>query len=198
MYRSLLVRALPVLFAGTLLAPLPAVAQSQAEPQQKQGMKQEKMSEKQKDRVKSEQAFMTEAAMGNLTETQLGQLALDRSENDKVKELGQALLDDHSKAEETVKQYLESAQIREPNRVSEKDTKVFTKLTQTSRDKFDMEFVNAVIKNHEKDVKTYEKWQSKAQDPAVKSYIDETLPVLQKHLKMAQDIKPTLQSGKTS
>jgi putative membrane protein len=65
------------------------------------------------------------------------------------------------------------------------------RLSKLSGDAFDKEFVNYMVKDHEKDIKEFEK-QAKGSDK-VASFAKDTLPTLQKHLKTAQ----SLASGKS-
>src|SRR5579863_7924420 len=47
--------------------------------------------------------FLRDAAMGQLTEIQMGKLAADKGSTDAVKQYGQKLVDDHTKASEDIK-----------------------------------------------------------------------------------------------
>jgi putative membrane protein len=51
---------------------------------------------------------------------------------------------------------------------------------------FDRAFVDAQVKDHQKDVKFYQDEGSRLQDPQLKSFAQQTLPVLQEHLQMAE------------
>src|SRR5689334_5346937 len=48
-------------------------------------------------------AFMTAAAQGGTAEVELGKLAKDHGSNDAVKNFGQHMIDDHSKANDELK-----------------------------------------------------------------------------------------------
>jgi putative membrane protein len=63
------------------------------------------------------------------------------------------------------------------------------KLGKKTGAEFDREFVREVgIKAHEKDIKLFEKGSKDAKDPALKAWIDKTLPTLQAHLAQAQKL----------
>jgi putative membrane protein len=78
----------------------------------------------------------------------------------------------------------------EPNK---KQKAVYDKLAKLSGDAFDREFAKAMVDDHKKDIKEFEK-ESKKPDDAAASFAKETLPTLQKHLETAQ----SLSSGKTA
>jgi putative membrane protein len=54
-----------------------------------------------------------------------------------------------------------------------------------------------MVKDHQKDVKEFQKQADKAKDADVKNFAANTLPTLQEHLKMAQEADAAV-SGKQS
>jgi putative membrane protein len=47
------------------------------------------------------------------------------------------------------------------------------------------------VKDHKKDVKEFEKAEKKAEDADLKAWITKTLPTLQEHLRMAENLGVT-------
>jgi len=66
-------------------------------------------------------------------------------------------------------------------RESEKD-----KLAQMSGAEFDKEYMSAMVKDHETDVKDFDTQSKDGNDADIKAFAGKTLPTLQEHLKMAQ------------
>jgi len=60
---------------------------------------------------------------------------------------------------------------------------------------FDREFVNMVVAEHQKTVEMFRDQQSTAQDPDLKKYVDDTLPILEMHLEKAQRLQTKLFSA---
>jgi putative membrane protein len=60
---------------------------------------------------------------------------------------------------------------------------------------FDQEYMDDMVKDHEKDVAAFEKEAKDGKDADVKSWASKTLPTLKKHLKMAQDTQGKLKKG---
>lgn len=141
---------------------------------------------------KSEQAFLVDAAVSNLTEVKLGQLAEQQSENQAVKELARTLVNDHQKANESLQQIFTDQQIAFPQTVSGVHAQTFEKLSQAPKATFDRHFLNEVVEEHTRDVKSYRAWEAKAQQKAVKNYLKETLPRLEDHLKTARQVEKQL------
>lgn len=139
--------------------------------------------------MKSEQRFMVEAYMGNLAEVAFGQLAQQKGQSQGVKDFGQRLIDDHSKANETVAKYLDDQQVQRPIHVPQAALKTFTKLSEASAENFDKLFAKELTKEHDNDIAKYQEFQKQAKQDAVKSYIQATLPVLKEHRQIAKDLQ---------
>src|SRR5438270_9265636 len=52
---------------------------------------------------KADQLFVKDAADGGMAEVELGRLAVEKASNEEVKKFGQRMADDHSKANEELK-----------------------------------------------------------------------------------------------
>jgi putative membrane protein len=63
------------------------------------------------------------------------------------------------------------------------------KLEKLDGQAFDRAFVKQVVQDHEKDIKYFEKQQGSLEDPQLKSFAQQTVPVLQEHLQMAQQVE---------
>jgi putative membrane protein len=46
-----------------------------------------------------------------------------------------------------------------------------------------------MVKDHRKDAEGYQKAQGQVKDPQLKTYVDNTLPVVESHLSMAEEIQ---------
>jgi putative membrane protein len=133
--------------------------------------------------------FMTEAAEGGLAEVELGKVAAQNGGSDDVKKFGQRMVDDHGKANEELKGVASKLGVNLPAEPSKKHRKEMDKLSKLNGDKFDKEYINAMVKDHEKDVKAFEKKAKKADTPEVQQFASATLPTLQDHLNMIKDMK---------
>ncbi len=65
--------------------------------------------------------FVKKAAEGGLAEVELGKLATQKASSEEVKKFGQKMVDDHSKANEPLKQVAGSEGIELPTTLSAKD-----------------------------------------------------------------------------
>jgi putative membrane protein len=70
-----------------------------------------------------------------------------------------------------------------------KEQSEMNKLAGLSGADFDRAYVNMMVKDHEKDVKEFEKASAKAKDPDVRAWATSTLPTLRDHLQQIRDIQ---------
>ncbi|HLH04344.1 MAG TPA: DUF4142 domain-containing protein [Bryobacteraceae bacterium] len=132
--------------------------------------------------------FAKDAAMGGLEEVELGKLAAQKGSSDAVKQFGQKMVDDHTKANDQLKEIASKEQIEIPTALDAKHQKEVDKLSALSGDKFDKEYSKNMLKDHRKDVSEFQMEAQNGQDPNIKQFAASTLPTLQEHLKMAEDL----------
>ncbi len=130
--------------------------------------------------------FIMEAAMGGMMEVELGQVAAQKGGSDAVKQFGQRMVDDHSKANSELMSLASSKGITLPTALDDKHRQQVTKLSGMSGADFDRAFSKMMLSDHQKDVAAFEKQSTKAADADLKAFASKTLPTLQKHLQMAR------------
>jgi putative membrane protein len=134
--------------------------------------------------------FIHKAGQGGLAEVELGKLAAEKGQSDEVKKFGQRMVDDHSKANDQLKQLAESKGVTLPTDLSAKDKATKARLDKLSGEKFDRAYMNDMVQDHTKDVSEFKKESTTAKDSDVKNFASQTLPTLQDHLKEACSIAP--------
>jgi putative membrane protein len=137
-------------------------------------------------------SFIKSAAQGGMEEVELGKLAVEKASNPDVKNFGQHMVDDHSKANEQLKQLAAQKGVTLSPTLSASKKADVNKLSKLSGAAFDRTYVSMMVKDHKKDVAEFEKTSKNAKDADLKSWAATTLPTLQDHLKMIQDISTNL------
>lgn len=137
---------------------------------------------------RSDIRFMNEAAMGGMLEVELGRVAMQNAASDQVKQFGQKMVDDHSKANEQLKSVASTQKIDIPTSLDSKHQATIDRLSKLSGDAFDKAYVKEMVKDHNEDVKEFQKEAQNGQDSAVRDFAAKTLPTLQEHQKMILDI----------
>jgi len=133
-----------------------------------------------------DKAFLTKAMQGDMAEIQMGKLAEQKGNNQQVKQFGQTLVSDHSNNLDKAKQLANTMGMTPPAQPSTKDQNEYTKLSKLSGAAFDSQFARHMVADHEKDIAEFKK-EVKMSGPA-QQFAQETLPTLQKHLKIAQSL----------
>ena len=132
--------------------------------------------------------FVMEAAMGGLMEVELGRVAAQNGASDAVKQFGQRMVDDHSKVNTELMTLATSKGMTLPAALDDKHQAAVTKLSAMSGADFDRAYVKMMVKDHEKDVKEFEKQSTRASDADLKAFAAKNLPGLQEHLQMARSL----------
>ncbi len=134
----------------------------------------------------ADRKFAMEAAMGGMTEVELGRLATERGASDAVKQFGQRMVDDHSKANDDLKQWATTAGVTLPTALDAKHQAVVARMSRLSGAAFDRAYAKDMLKDHVKDVALFQREADHGADAGLKSFASSTLPTLQEHLRMAR------------
>src|SRR5258708_2232799 len=93
--------------------------------------------------------FVMEAAEGSMAEVELGQLAVDKASNAKVKEFGQRMVTDHGKVDDELKTLAASKHITLPTAINAKQKATKDRLSKLSGTVFDRAYMADMVKDHQ-------------------------------------------------
>ena len=147
-------------------------------------------------KMTSDHKFAMEAAMGGMMEVELGRLAAQKGASDEVRQFGQRMVDDHTKANEELMRVVSSKGMTPPAALDAKHQMEVQKLSALSGEKFDKEYVKMMVKDHKKDVAAFEKEANGGTDAELKAFASSTLPTLREHLQMIQRINDKMSMRK--
>jgi putative membrane protein len=131
--------------------------------------------------------FVAAAAQGGLAEVDLGNVAKQNASNDAVKQFGDRMVTDHSKANDELKALAQQKSWTLPTEPDSADKSKQARLSKMNGAAFDKAYMRDMVSDHQKDIKEFQKCASSCSDPELKAWAAKTLPTLQDHLKMAQD-----------
>ena len=134
----------------------------------------------------SDKTFVSKAATGGMAEVELGKLAADKASDPDVKAFGQRMVDDHSKANDKLKQIATDKGVTVPTALKGAEKTLYDKLSKASGAEFDKMYMHHMVTDHQTDVKEFEKESKSGKDTDVKQFATDTLPTLREHLQMAQ------------
>jgi putative membrane protein len=138
----------------------------------------------------ADRAFVKKAAQGGLAEVELGKLATEKASSDEVKKFGQRMVDDHSKANDQLKQVADKVGVTLPDKLDPKDQATKDRLSKLNGEPFDAAYMRDMVKDHTKDVAEFRHESQSAKNDDVKNFAAQTLPTLQEHLQQAKSIVP--------
>jgi putative membrane protein len=138
----------------------------------------------------ADQRFIKEAVQGGMSEVELGQLAVEKGSSEEVRKFGQQMVDDHTKANDRLKELATSKGINLPKtpNVTQKATK--SRLAKLSGEQFDKAYVADMLRDHKRDVAAFQTESNLAHDVDVKNFATLTLPTVRDHLKEAESMAP--------
>ena len=135
--------------------------------------------------------FVQDAALGGMAEVELGKLAAQKAASDAVKQFGQKMVDDHTKANDQLKQVAGKENITIPDSLDSKHQSRIDKLSKLSGPDFDRAYIKDQVKDHKQDVSEFKTEADSGSDPNIKQFASNTLPILEQHLTMAKDLSKT-------
>jgi putative membrane protein len=142
----------------------------------------------------TDRKFVMEAAMGGMAEVELGRLATERGASDAVKQFGQRMVDDHSRANSELMQLVSGKGLTPPTVLDAKHQALVTRMSALSGAAFDSAYAKEMVKDHTKTIALFQREVSRGTDVDLKAFAQKTLPALQEHLQMAR----ALPNGKGS
>ena len=137
---------------------------------------------------KQDHTFMMEAARGGMMEVQVAQLAQQKAQSDEIKEYARKLEQDHSKANDQLKQIAQERNVQLPTDLGPHAAQL-SKFQNLSGDQFDREWIRMQVQHHRKDVSNFRKQANRGMDSDLKNFASSTLPVLEQHLSEAQRLQ---------
>ncbi len=133
--------------------------------------------------------FAVKAANGGMMEVQLGQLAQDNASSPDVKQFGQQMVTDHSKANDELKALAAQKNITLPQTVGGDKAEKINELQQKHGRDFDEAYIDFMVKDHKEDIDEFQNEANTGADPDIKNWASGKVPTLQQHLDMAQNIQ---------
>jgi putative membrane protein len=140
--------------------------------------------EKKMEATAKEKAFIMKAANGGMTEVELGKVAADKGASQDVKDFGNQMVTDHSRANEQLKEVAGKLGVEVPAKVDAKHQAKIDKMSAMSGAAFDSAYVKEMVADHEKDIAEFENAAKEVTNADLKKFIEETVPTMKHHLEM--------------
>jgi putative membrane protein len=138
--------------------------------------------------ISADMPFVREAASGNLMEIQLGQLAQNKASNPAVKQFAQRMVADHNNLQNQLTSVASSGGQSFTPTMDSRHQNQINRLQGVSGAEFDREYMSLMIRAHQRDVNNFQTQSQSANSAQVRTLATNSVPVLQQHLSLAQQV----------
>ncbi len=138
--------------------------------------------------ISADMPFVREVASGNLMEIQLGQLAQNKASNPAVKQFAQRMVADHNNLQNQLTSVASSGGQSFTPTMDSRHQNQINRLQGVSGAEFDREYMSLMIRAHQRDVNNFQTQSQSANSAQVRTLATNSLPVLQQHLSLAQQV----------
>jgi putative membrane protein len=147
--------------------------------------------------AKADRTFATQAAIAGMAEVELGKMAAEKGNHTQVKSFGEQMVADHTKANDELKGIATAKNMTLPTKLDAKHEAVRARLAKLTGAEFDRAYIEAMVTGHQAVATAMKTEASSGADAELKAFAAKTLPVVQGHHKMAQDIHKELAASAT-
>lgn len=137
--------------------------------------------------------FVTFAAMSDMFEIQTGQMAETQAGSKDVSAFGKQLVKDHSKSSKQLMKLAKAAKldVAPPTQLDQRHQVIADSLKDAKGQGFDTAFAQAQVAAHQEGIALFKSYSENGDNPQLKAFAKKGLPILQKHLEMAQKLAGT-------
>jgi putative membrane protein len=132
--------------------------------------------------------FLKMAAVSNMTEAHLGEMAEGKGAQTGIKDYGQMLVKDHTKAYQELTVLDSKLGQSIPKGINIRRDKAVEKLADLKGKRFDGQFLREEVQDHERTLAMFKREAQHGQDPDVKAYANQALPTMEEHLREAEKL----------
>jgi len=147
-------------------------------------------------KVTTAQDFVKFASMSDAFEIESGKMAHKQAGNKSVKKFGQQLVTDHSKSSKELLKLAkaEKMDLTTPVMLDERHKSIADSMTNAKGKDFDTAFLQAQVQAHQEGIALFQSYSQNGDNEKLKAFAKKGLPVLKKHLEMAQKLETQSQN----
>jgi putative membrane protein len=143
----------------------------------------------------ADKQFLVTAARTDMTEAHEGQLAEDKAGRTDVKAFAKTMVQDHTESYHQLSQLAAETGVSIPNGINSSKDATIVSLERLKGDSFDRQFTRDEIAAHRHAIAAFKLEAKQGKNQAVRDYATRMIPVLEKHLHLADDCaKPVKKS----
>jgi putative membrane protein len=177
-----------LMFALVLSWPVLALSADKNEPKKSDG----KVS-------RADQKFVRETIEAGVMEVELGRIAAERATHEQVKAFARQVQEDHARSNEELKTIAADKGIELRKSLPGKYKRTVGRLSKLSGAEFDRQYMGFMVDDHKHDLEKFQREADNGKALDIKQFASKQIPVLKKHLEMAQAVhRQVRESSKTS
>jgi putative membrane protein len=146
----------------------------------------------------TDSTFIDQAAMSGLDEVQDGQLGATQASRAAVREFAQRMVADHTKANQQLAQIASQKGVTPPTQSDQQQTAERDALRHMHGRTFDSHFIQDQVRDHQQSIQLFQQEAEQGTDPDLKAFAQQTLPILQQHLQMAESLEGRHATGRAA
>jgi putative membrane protein len=145
----------------------------------------------------TDKSFLKKAAEGGALEIQASQVAEQKSQDAQVKSFAEKMVTDHTKVGDELSSLASSKGVTVPTDPSVAQKAKLKVLSAESGAHFDKSYAKEIgVSAHKDTIALFQKEIDKGSDPDIKAFAQKTMPALQEHLQMAQQLQTETAAAK--
>jgi len=130
--------------------------------------------------------FVKQAANSDLFEIQSSQMALNKTQDNEVRDFAQRMVRDHTQSTEKLKAAAKGEAV--PTSPDQEHTQMLQRLQQASGSDFTQNYVQMQVAGHQQAVSLFENYAQHGNNADLKQFAQQTLPTLREHQRMIGQI----------
>jgi putative membrane protein len=135
-----------------------------------------------------DRSFIDSAEEGNLAEIESAKIIEQKATNPAVKDFASRMVTDHTQASQELKALAKSTGVNLPTEPTAAEKNQKDEWQKVSGAKLDDAYLRDQLEDHKQAISVFENEIEHGKDEAVKQYAEKTLPTLQDHIRIAEDI----------
>jgi putative membrane protein len=145
--------------------------------------------------VRADSAFISEVDDANTTELRLARMAGGMAQDPSVKQFAQTMISDHERMQNEWRSLASRNGVRVDGSISPAHQEQVNRLGRRSGTEFDRDYMATMVQNHQASLAAFQTRGRFAQSTEVRQLVDRSLPSLQQHLTLAQQVETQVRTG---
>ena len=146
----------------------------------------------------ADEQFIHKAAAGGIAEVEMAKLAANRTASPQVKQFAERMIVDHGMANQKLEKLAAGRGITISTTLDAEHQTKLEELAKESGSAFDWQYMKAQVAGHEKMQALLEDEAKATKDPSLKRFAQETLPTVEAHHRMAEDVQKNIAAAQAS